>query len=162
MSCKAPSNACTQTQWPRVASAVAAGPEMFQTETTSAVPCVAPVAQPLLNIYHQVVRRQDTPSTCVDVKQLFMRDMRAAQVLSSQTAVRAALAWEGSLKTPQPGPVGQSGQLCLQLRCAQTSSTRGDVRNFFGFILVREDRSTFVISGPTADGPTVWSHESYV
>ena len=63
------------------------------TESTSTVSRVAPVNQSRLNIYHKIVRRQDTPCTRVQVKQLVVRDMRVAQILnhhifSSQSSLK--------------------------------------------------------------------------
>ena len=62
-------------------------------------------------------------------------------------------------QTSQSSLVSQQGQLFMQLECAQTSSSFGDIRDFFARCpLERSMRSTSVIFGPTTD--RAWCHHT--
>ena len=69
----------------------AASLSMFQvrvqecsTQTKSALTCVDPIAWSSLHVDDKVVRRQDTPRTCVQVMEPFVRDVCVAQILHSR------------------------------------------------------------------------------
>ena len=95
----------------------------FFTQTTSTFSCVAPITKPFLNIDHKIVRRQDTPRTCVQVMLPLVRNMRVVQILNPRNLLPCSCGLQGILQASQPSPVSQPRQLCLHLGCAPTSSS---------------------------------------
>ena len=101
------------------------------TQTTSTFFCVAPIAKTFLFIDHKVVRCQDTPRTCVQVIQPPVSDMCVTQVLNPRHLLPCSCGLQGIIQATQPSSVRQPGQLCLQLRRDQTSSSSRGTGDFF-------------------------------